>query len=72
VAQAVVRYRDPGFDYYDLMIATAGRPLGAFSLATFEKKRRAHRRCNATERLNVLSVRNEATLYFLRRLNRPR
>jgi predicted nucleic-acid-binding protein len=37
VAQAVVRYRDPGFDFSDLMIATAGRPLGAFSLATFDK-----------------------------------
>jgi len=37
VAQAVVRYRDPGFDFSDLTIATAGRPLGAFSLATFDK-----------------------------------
>jgi predicted nucleic-acid-binding protein len=36
VAQAVDLYRDPGFDFSDLMIATAGRPLGAFSLATFD------------------------------------
>jgi predicted nucleic-acid-binding protein len=41
VAQAVVRYRNPGFDFSDLMIATAGRRMGAFWLATFEKKLRA-------------------------------
>jgi predicted nucleic-acid-binding protein len=37
-SRAIVRYRDQGLDFSDLMIVAAGRRVGADTLATFDKK----------------------------------